>query len=302
MNQKEFIDRYNDLTGVFLRGFSERKQAENIAFSPFSILSLLSIFADATAGSTRQEVQDLLYGDVPQQGFPEQLKAVRDVLTREKDYSRWLGYEDPYHGKLIPDTDKHLDTANAVIVRQEYSDTIRPEFRKLLSDLYDGILISSLVHREFQLKRSPESVREMLSLLESITNSESVLVMLNTVFFHAMWQYPYLYTLAWEKLHPDKKIVRASYDLLDGPGGAEQVTVEMTEELRTEMNGRVTALLDLLSRPEDAILPAYLTRTPDGEARECSDYCIFHDLCYGVIGRMLGDAPEDEGAEPGEEA
>lgn len=99
----------------------------------------------------------------------------------------------------------------------------------------------------------------------------------------------YLYTLAWEKLHPDQRIVRASYDLLDGPGGAEQVVVEMTEDLRAEMNQRVTALLDLLSRPEDAILPAFLTQTPDGEPRECSDYCIFRDICYGPIGQMLGD-------------
>ncbi len=111
----------------------------------------------------------------------------------------------------------------------------------------------------------------------------------------------YLYTLAWEKLHPGKKIVRASYDLLDGPGGAEQVVVEMTESLRNEMNERVTALLDRLSNPEDAMLPAYMTQTPDGEQRECSEYCVFYDLCFGAIGRMLGDAPENEETESEEE-
>ena len=111
----------------------------------------------------------------------------------------------------------------------------------------------------------------------------------------------YLYTLAWEKLHPDQKIVRASYDLLDGPGGAEQVVVEMTDDLRTQMYDRITTLLDLLSRPEDAIIPAYLTQTPDGVARECSEYCIFHDLCYGAIGQMLGDAEVEESPEEVEE-
>ena len=111
----------------------------------------------------------------------------------------------------------------------------------------------------------------------------------------------YLYTLAWEKLHPEQKIVRASYDLLDGPGGAEQVVVEMTEELRAEMYDRVTALLELLSEPETAVIPAYLTQTPDGEPRGCSDFCIFHDLCYGAIGEMLGDVPADEEAESEEE-
>ena len=95
-------------------------------------------------------------------------------------------------------------------------------------------------------------------------------------------------------LHPDQKIVRASYDLLDGPGGAEQVVVEMTEALRTQMYDRVTALLDLLSRPEDAVMPAYLTQTPNGEMRECSAYCVFYDLCHGAIGRMLGDVVPEE--------
>ena len=98
MNRKEFIDRYNDLTRFFLQGFAKGKKVENIAFSPFSILSMLSILADATAGSSRQEVLNLLYGDVKQQDFPEQLKTVREVLTKEKDYSSWLGYEDPYYG------------------------------------------------------------------------------------------------------------------------------------------------------------------------------------------------------------
>ena len=111
----------------------------------------------------------------------------------------------------------------------------------------------------------------------------------------------YLYTLAWEKLHPDKRIVRASYDLLDGPGGAEKVVVEMTGELRDTMRERVTALLDLLSRPEDAMTPAYRLPAPDGGERACSEYCIFHDLCHGAVGRMLGDDAPEDAPEDGEE-
>lgn len=104
----------------------------------------------------------------------------------------------------------------------------------------------------------------------------------------------YLYTVAWEKLHPDRRIVRASYDLLDGPGGVEQVVIEMTGDLREQMYNRVTALLDLLSDPENALLPAWLTQTPDGEQRMCNDYCIFWELCHGAVGKMLGDILPDE--------
>ena len=111
----------------------------------------------------------------------------------------------------------------------------------------------------------------------------------------------YLYTLAWEQLHPDQPIVRASYELLDGPGGVESRMEEMTPELREDMYGRMTDLLERLSDPVNALLPAFALQTPDGEQRECSPYCAFHDLCHGVIGRMLGDAPLDEDDTDGEE-
>ena len=190
MNRNEFIDRYNALTGVFLRGFTEGKQDENIVFSPFSILSLLSILADSTGGSTRQEVLDLLYGDVQQQDFPEQLKAAREVLTRKSSLYDIMGYLD-LDNNMIDDRSEHLESANAVIVKQEYSTAIRPEFKEYLSDQYHGILLSSPDLIEALKTRTPESVREMLPLLENIVDSDSVLAMINTVFFHAMWQYPY---------------------------------------------------------------------------------------------------------------
>lgn len=190
VNPKEFIDRYNDLTGVFLRKFGNEVQDGNIVFSPFSILSLLSIMADATDGSTRQEIMNLLYGDVLQQDFPGQLKAVREVLTRKSSLADAIYRLDP-DNDLIPDRSEHLETANAVIVKQEYSDAIRPEFKEHLSNLYHGILLSSPDLTEAMKNRTPESVREMLPLLENIIDSDSILAMINTVFFHAMWQYPY---------------------------------------------------------------------------------------------------------------
>ena len=96
MDLGKFVDRYNDLASLFLQKFGEEAQDKNIVFSPFSIISLLSILSDATDGATSREVQNLLYGNLPHQGFPEQLKAVREKLTCKEDYSSWLDYEDPY--------------------------------------------------------------------------------------------------------------------------------------------------------------------------------------------------------------
>jgi len=111
----------------------------------------------------------------------------------------------------------------------------------------------------------------------------------------------YLYTLAWEKLYPDRPVARASYELLDGPGGAESVVVEMTPERREAMYRRMVDLLTILSDADGALLPAMLTQTPDGKARECSDSCPYHGICAGPIGEYLHYLPpEEEAAEEDE--
>ena len=191
MDLKQFVDRYNDLASLFLQKFGEEAQDKNIVFSPFSIISLLSILSDATDGATSREVQDLLYGNLPHQGFPEQLKAVREKLTRKEDYSRWLDYEDPYHGKPILDRNEHLNTANAIFIIEKYKDSILSGFRKHFNETYNGGLFSSPDLRETVKNWSLEATREMLPLLEEIVKSNSILAMINTVFFQSMWQYPY---------------------------------------------------------------------------------------------------------------
>lgn len=113
----------------------------------------------------------------------------------------------------------------------------------------------------------------------------------------------YLYTLAWEKMHPDQPVVRASYDLLDGPGGAESLVIEMTPEVREDLYGRMTGLLQMLYDPDSAVLPANLIQTPDGQQKECSSYCPYCDICAGPIGQYLTDLPpeEDVAADNGED-
>ena len=195
MDLREFADRYNELTGLFLRKFGAETGEGNLVFSPFSILSLLSILADATGGTSRKEVADLLYGSLPRQGFPEQLKAVREELTRKnnvRDYA-WLdSCEDPFNGKPICDRSEHFHSANAVCVRDDIQGTVRPEFQKRLREMYDGVLLSSSSPGTvLQDWMSEMMCDEMRPLLEEVLSSGSLMAMVNTVFFDAMWQYPF---------------------------------------------------------------------------------------------------------------
>ena len=106
----------------------------------------------------------------------------------------------------------------------------------------------------------------------------------------------YLYTLAWEKLHPDQPIRRATYDLVDGIGGVEKMTVEMTDAVREDMNRKVTELLDLLADPVSAVI----TRQEMwGDDFTCPDYCPFIAIC-GKIGFPEQDAPGEYDSAPEE--
>ena len=103
----------------------------------------------------------------------------------------------------------------------------------------------------------------------------------------------YLYTLAWEKKHPDQPVTLARYDLLDGAGGIIVFQVEMTEQKRREMYDRVTDLLDTLSDPVTALKPEYKIYPPEGDD-PCDRYCPFKDICFGAAAAELGYPLNDE--------
>lgn len=96
----------------------------------------------------------------------------------------------------------------------------------------------------------------------------------------------YLYSLAWEKLYPDRKVSRASYYMLDGAGGIERITIGMGDETRAEMERKITDLLGVISDPHKAFTPGFEL---DEAGREkgydgCPAYCPFITLCREVFG------------------
>lgn len=194
MNTREFVDRYNKLTGLIMQKFAADSECGNIVFSPFSILSILSILADATDGTTSTELKRVLYGELKQEGISEQIQAVREELTRrpDKEYE-WIDlYDDPIWDKPIRDRSSHLHTANAVCVRDDLYEYIRPEFKKFLREMHNGILLSSSNISEAMHAWISEMICEDIrALLNEAMSAESILTIVNSVSFDAMWQYPY---------------------------------------------------------------------------------------------------------------
>ena len=96
----------------------------------------------------------------------------------------------------------------------------------------------------------------------------------------------YLYSLAWEKLHPDQHVSRARYDLLDGAGGIELIVEEMTEEKRALLYGKVTELLDQMADPERSLTPtpALSEDLSFNVYEQCPGYCPFINICMTLFG------------------
>ena len=96
MFKNNFIRDYNRLTERWIKEYAEERKGENVVFSPFSLISLLSIAADATEGRTKEEIETYLCENMSFRGFREELKKINDSFG----------------------TSKELSAANAVIVRE----------------------------------------------------------------------------------------------------------------------------------------------------------------------------------------
>lgn len=102
MFKNNFIRDYNRLTERWIKEYAEERKGENVVFSPFSLISLLSIAADATEGRTKEEIETYLCENRSFREYREELKKIKDFFGRSKE----------------------LSVANAVIVKESLKDTI----------------------------------------------------------------------------------------------------------------------------------------------------------------------------------
>ena len=179
MNRQDYLDRYNQLAKQFLCSLTAETPGENIVFSPFSIISMLSILADASNGKTREEVLQALCGSMTPEGLPEQLRKTKHELTKI-DFANISAYENPFGSRpVVPDYSRHLNTANAVFVRDDIQNTINPKFGDYFADAYDGTLI-----------RTNHVEAAMEAWFTAMEHGRLELPK-NTIPFEAMWLEPY---------------------------------------------------------------------------------------------------------------
>ena len=118
---RAYTEKYNDFARQLLWKYYEENNDQNIVMSPFSVLTLLVIAADATAGETRNEVLKALSEDLENDDIISLICKIQSVLTE--------GHA--------------LSSANAVCVQHSIKDTITPDYPDFLQTQFGGEFFSS---------------------------------------------------------------------------------------------------------------------------------------------------------------
>ena len=116
-----YTKKYNNFANLLLQNLEEEHKDKNVVMSPFSVLMLLAIAADATAGDTRNEILKALSGDQGNDDIIALICNIQSVLTE--------GHA--------------LSTANAVCVQHSIENTIKPDYPILLRKQFNGEFFSS---------------------------------------------------------------------------------------------------------------------------------------------------------------
>ncbi len=169
MKRADQINQYHKFTGRLMKKFTAEKRHQNIVFSPFSVMMLLAAAADASAGETKQEILRAFGAEGQEEEFLNFMKSLQDDLTKG-------------------DT---LSSANGVIVRDTIAETIKEEYKKHLTEQFDGELLASANIVEDVNAWVKEKTRGMINEIADDSMKQMLLCLINAIAFEAEWQVKY---------------------------------------------------------------------------------------------------------------
>ena len=160
-----FAARYNEFSRTLLQKCKNKN--ENLILSPFSLLMLLAVAADATSGLTKKEIANALYNE----NCYEETKKLLCELQKV----------------ILSDT---FMSSNAVCVDNSLEECINSNFIKALKAGLGGEVFAS---RDIQAEVNKWAAEKTKGLIEEINipmkpNEELVACLLNAVAFKADWE------------------------------------------------------------------------------------------------------------------
>ena len=166
--EHNLTERYNRLARQILDELLEEHPGENLVFSPYSVLTLLAIAANASAGESREQIVKALGAD-SYESLLSDISHVQEKLAKTGQ----------------------LSVANAALINASIADSITPGYDEQLKKLFDAALIESKdmisdvnawvkEKTDGQICRiADESMRAMLACL------------INAILFDADWKNQY---------------------------------------------------------------------------------------------------------------
>jgi serpin B len=228
------------------------RRANNVVFSPYSIGTAMAMAMSGARGSTEQEIANLLQLRFTRRQTEEASSKVLAVL---KSYdpssgahfclagSRWTGSDCeapapadgkcrfPFHlpedrcasGPTPPGV--QLRVANALMLTQ-HGALVSEEYRALVKYHYEAELFSGATAGDANAWVSKKTNGEIPRILETL-DPDSVMVILNAIYFEAAWQLPFsksktkedfFYLSKAESVKTPAMHQTARFGMLSGPG------------------------------------------------------------------------------------
>lgn len=164
-----YTKKYNEFTQQLLQRFYEEKKGQNLVLSPFSILMLLAIAADATDGITREEILHVIDPDLSSSEITDLMGKIQTALTASPS----------------------LSSANAVCVNHAIEDSICPNYADTLNKRFSGELFTS---RDIVSDVNDWVDEHTNGLIDSIADEsmkDMLACFLNAIAFSADWHDEY---------------------------------------------------------------------------------------------------------------
>lgn len=169
MNKIQYHDKYYETLRILLNKLTDEKGERNTVFSPFSLMMLLAIAADATEGKTKEEITQVLCGKMDYDEFKEVIFAVQNELTK----------------------DESLHLANAVLVQEALQSTVTSGYADKLARQFDGELFAAQDMISAVNTWVNDKTNGMISNVANDSMKNMLFALVNAVSFEAEWEEEY---------------------------------------------------------------------------------------------------------------
>lgn len=168
-SHKDYIGKYNALTASFLQRLATEQVSRNVVFSPASIITLLAMTAQATAGTTRDEIVAALGDGMT---YEDTTAAISSLL-------RALNGRDGYR------------SSSAVVTNKKIGAKIKAQGVKALRDTYDADLIKSDDIVTDINTWVNDKTNGMIPRLADESMQNMLVALINAVVYEGTWEDPF---------------------------------------------------------------------------------------------------------------